>query len=263
MSNFEKEYYEFEQFWEGGSLEDAFTMLRINKTLELIPSEVTSLADIGCGNGVFINNLSLRRPEIRLLGVDRSSAALKYVKVDRIEASIESLPIKDEEFDCVTCLEVLEHIAAPVYRKSLEELIRISRKYIILSVPFDETIEAAYTKCPGCKSIFNRDLHLRKFNTADMKGLLNEWNFKCVDVFTTGELSHVRHLDKLNKYLYAEKYLEWNSPICPICGFAEKETKKKRSFVRRVKDAFYNRLISVWPKYKKCYWIIALYKKEM
>ncbi len=55
MESFEKEYYESETFWEGEMLQDAANQQRIKTTASLIPDDVDTLADIGCGNGVFIN----------------------------------------------------------------------------------------------------------------------------------------------------------------------------------------------------------------
>lgn len=49
------------------------------------------------------------------------------------EGSIYKLPYKDNSFDLVVCTEVLEHLDAPP--KVLNEILRTSRKYVLISVP--------------------------------------------------------------------------------------------------------------------------------
>ncbi len=52
-----------------------------------------------------------------------------YVEVE----SIYNLKRKDNEFDCIFVLEVLEHLDN--YKLALEEVFRVSRKYVVISVP--------------------------------------------------------------------------------------------------------------------------------
>ncbi len=62
MNGFERQYYEAEVFWEGDAVGDDNNISRIKETAALIPASVTSLADIGCGNGVFVNYLHAQHP---------------------------------------------------------------------------------------------------------------------------------------------------------------------------------------------------------
>ncbi|KKN76036.1 hypothetical protein LCGC14_0374260 [marine sediment metagenome] len=48
---------------------------------------------------------------------------------------IENLTYKDNEFDTVCCLEVLEHTLNPV--KAIKELKRVAKKRLIISVPLE------------------------------------------------------------------------------------------------------------------------------
>ncbi len=57
MNEFEKKYYEDESFWSDGMVTDESNIKRIKSTIELIPKDVKSLLDVGCGNGVFLNAL--------------------------------------------------------------------------------------------------------------------------------------------------------------------------------------------------------------
>jgi ubiquinone/menaquinone biosynthesis C-methylase UbiE len=53
-----------------------------------------------------------------------------------VQASIEELPFKDDTFDLVTCFEVLEHLPFEKFESLLRELSRVSRKVVLLSLPF-------------------------------------------------------------------------------------------------------------------------------
>jgi ubiquinone/menaquinone biosynthesis C-methylase UbiE len=178
MESFEKQYYESASFWEGEMLQDDNNKLRIKLTADLIPKGVKSLVDVGCGNGMFLNYLQKIRADLELLVIDRSETALSFVNTQKKVGDIISLPFEDNSFDCVTCLEVIEHLPHNIYEIALKELTRISKKYVIISVPFNEKIEDSYNKCPKCLSIFNYELHLRKYVKNDMAFLLNKLNPK-------------------------------------------------------------------------------------
>ncbi len=273
MSSLEQKYYEDPAFWEGGMLQDSRNMERFEKTYNLIPAEVKSIVDVGCGNGVFVNYISDKRSDLRVHALDRSSEALKYVKTDKTQGDLVSLPFPDNSFDCVSCLEVIEHLPIPMYNQALNELTRVSKKYVLISVPYQEVLEDSYTRCPSCKTIFNWELHLRNFNDESFKHLLDDHGYKNVKVDKAGGHRYLKYHKEFRKVFYPEQFLNWNSPICPLCGYEEKKE------VRRVGEATTNgievhapqrrKLISyitvlpklVWPKELKYYWIIGLFEK--
>jgi len=70
----------------------------------------TSILDVGCGDGRFLGLLSDAIP--RRVGVDLSDKAISYAKAFHPNVDYRCADIKDldENFDVVTCIEVLEHI---------------------------------------------------------------------------------------------------------------------------------------------------------
>lgn len=270
---FEQKYYEAEEFWTGNMVQDAANMKRIELTADFVGKDVRSLVDVGCGNGVFLNYLSQTKSGIDLTGTDRSVSALRFVKSNKVHASIESLPFEDQSFDCVTCLEVIEHLPTTIYPAALEELARISRKYIIISVPYKEVLEDSYTKCPSCKSIFNYELHLRSFDDGRINELFLSKGFKCVRTATTGSGVHFKGHRQFRKIFYPEQQMIWNSPICPICGYSQEKPTDPAEITSgksRAANLPSRKLISYlsalpklfWPKERKDYWIIALYERN-
>jgi 2-polyprenyl-3-methyl-5-hydroxy-6-metoxy-1,4-benzoquinol methylase len=273
MTEFEKNYYENDEFWKPGVL-GKIDQIRIEKTYALLPKEVINLLDVGCGNGIFCNYILEKNPQINITGLDRSNEALKHVLSNKIVGDIINIPFKNNEFDCVTCLQVLEHLPIEAYKNALKELTRVSNKYIIISVPLNERIEKNVTKCPICKTIFNVDIHLRSYSSLDVKMLLSDLNFKCISVITAGSVKKFIGLNYLMK-LQSPKRNKLNNnfkaPVCPICGFKNVnfnievsgeniKHKSEKKMVRFIKDF----ILGIWPKRKtKDYWIIALYQKKI
>jgi SAM-dependent methyltransferase len=73
----------------------------------------TSMLEVGCGTGVVLEAVAHRFPEMHLVGVDRSSEALRIAR-DRVSAQLVRSDAKDlafdGEFDVVGAFDVLEHI---------------------------------------------------------------------------------------------------------------------------------------------------------
>ena len=81
--------------------------------------------DVGCDEAV----LRKLAPELDYTGVDIGGAP--DVKLDLEKTS--HLPFADKSFDCVLCADVLEHLDN--LHTIFEELIRVSRRWVIISWP--------------------------------------------------------------------------------------------------------------------------------
>lgn len=98
----------------------------------------TSILDVGCGEGFSLNKLNENNIGEKLEGVDYSKEAISIGKklfpnLSLKQDSIYNLPYKDNTFDIVLSTEVLEHLENP--KKALREILRVSKKYILVSVP--------------------------------------------------------------------------------------------------------------------------------
>lgn len=100
--------------------------------------EIESVLDVGCGEGFTLNKLSEEGIGKKLEGVDFLKTAIDlgkkaHPKLTLNQGNIYKLEYKNNSFDLVMATEVLEHLEDP--RKGLKELIRVSKKYLLLSVP--------------------------------------------------------------------------------------------------------------------------------
>jgi uridylate kinase len=95
-----------------------------------------SCLDIGCGTGKLV--YYLRKLGIEAYGIEISHYALesarKEIKPYLQFGDITKIPHEDNSFDAVVTFDVLEHLERSRLRKSVEESIRISRKWIVHKV---------------------------------------------------------------------------------------------------------------------------------
>lgn len=112
----------------------------------LAPSAVL---DVGCGLGGMVQ--ALRDRGIDAWGVDPAPAlaTLSRVPAHHIRAPADRLPFASGAFDLVLCVDVLAHIPEPFVARSLRELARVCRGYLVIAVDcVDPTREGHVTIRP-------------------------------------------------------------------------------------------------------------------
>jgi SAM-dependent methyltransferase len=259
--NSEQKVYELENIWTDEWLSEADTK-RIEFLSKLVISKkVTSIADIGCGNGLFLNYLKNNYNDNfnRLCGIERSESAISKVNTEKYVASINSIPLKDKEFDFVSCQEVIEHLPNDIFQKSISELGRISSKYIMISVPYNEDLENSLVSCPSCKTRFNPEYHMRSFTSNELKALEDILGAKVI------EIGYINVIEYAFPKLLGKVFGVNNSfpihTICPMCGY--NENSKLTLSVRSTSSSGIKKIgKKIWPKKNRKRWIYALYKKS-
>ena len=178
-----------------------------------IPDRVGSILDVGCADGEFLHSLP---DSYRKTGVDVSSLPLKRVRCPTVVASVGGLPFRSLAFDLVTCFEVLEHLPQGTFRTALSELQRISRKYIVVTVPNRQNLEQALVRCPQCFCRYHPDWHVRSFEKRTLSPLFRDFRlFRLEECgpFTEdypGFLNFVCSLYRRDPPAHG---------VCPQCGF--------------------------------------------
>lgn len=215
-------YYDQFEGW-GGRLDDT-EKYRVNKTVSVIPNDVKSIIDIGCGDGRITNVLIGLQ---KIVGLDFSNAALKFVKCEKIRGSCVRVPLKDKSFDLALSNEVLEHLDQETFEMTTREIERIARKYILISVPYHQSLNQFKVKCGDCSYIYSLGTeageHVRSFNNDTLKSLFNKpFHLKYILYFGKSYNDPLLKLKHLLGYYYTSKYA-----LCPKCSSLRTFSRKK------------------------------------
>ena len=138
----------------------------IKHMLQNLPSDKSSLLDVGCGRGYWLKLLK-QQTNFNLTGCDLFEK-LEIPGVNYIRGDIEDLPFAAKSFDIVTCHHTLEHTRD--LKKAIAELKRITRKQLIIVVPKQKYY------------FYTLDLHLHFFPVKeDLTSLINIERYECID----------------------------------------------------------------------------------
>lgn len=191
---------------------------RLEATLDIVPEDARSAADIGCGDGRITNRLAEKIPEV--LGIDQAEAALEFLQppVRAISGTSEKLPLEDQCVDLVIITEVIEHLPGEVLTRTLNELQRVARKYIIIGVPFEEQLATKDIICPHDHTRFNVNGHLHRFDRKRLGGLLK--GFTLVRLIECGapRRFYYHPLLRVIKQRLGGTWARLPYSICPTCS---------------------------------------------
>lgn len=139
-----------------------------------------AIAEVGCAEGELLKHLHAIYPQARLHACDLDTGEVAKAKQNTSDLSVrftvqnaENLKkYQDNSFDLVTCCEVLEHVEKP--EKALAELARISRKFVLVSVP-NEPIWRVLNFCTGnyMKDWGNTPGHLNHWSLTSFQQFLS------------------------------------------------------------------------------------------
>jgi ubiquinone/menaquinone biosynthesis C-methylase UbiE len=127
--------YESENFITRFLLNNLFK--NIGRIKPLLPPDA-KLLEAGCGLGISSLRIHSMLPDYEMEVSDFDEIFIREMRANKFplkvtHESVLDLQRTDASFDCVFLLEVLEHIDD--YEKALSELFRVSKKYVVISVP--------------------------------------------------------------------------------------------------------------------------------
>ena len=165
--------YENPKIWESSPPDTVHE--RVSLTITAVPSDVRTILEVGSGNGQLID--TLYKAGYDPIALDISFNSLKLINSSkRVQSEASILPFPPNSFDLVLAFELLEHIPNSTFSSVLDEISKVARKYIIITVPFRERLEWNYA---------------RSFGDDELKYLFN--GFKCIDL---RKIVNVLHPDR-------------------------------------------------------------------
>jgi len=110
-----------------------------------------SVLEVGSGIGVV-------RSYLKSVGIQANNVDLDLELAPDIVGALPHLPFQSDSFDTVLCAQVLEHLPFALFEDCLLELARISRDYVVVSLPnsswYVKVLMKFSANSPGIKVFF-------------------------------------------------------------------------------------------------------------
>jgi SAM-dependent methyltransferase len=224
----------------------------------MIPPGVENILDVGCGDGAITNALGENH---EVVGLDFSEVALRHLKVEGVLGSADELPFPDRSFDLVLSSQLLEHLDQATYERSLAELRRVARRYLLVSVPYREDLHFRQIRCPRCGWRGHVWGHRRRFTAESLVAELRGFEALDVRVFGAPQPPHWPRwlLWPLQNLLHSFYSPTGQSPFCERCRNTDfSEARGIHGHFYRLKAALDRR----GGKPRMPFWVAALAKRE-
>jgi SAM-dependent methyltransferase len=186
---------------------------RLAVLAEVIPTSVRSILDVGCGVGLVSDRLADR---FRVTGVDLAPSVLRGASGPRICARASRLPLRSAAVDLVLCTQLIEHLGDDDLRATCAEMVRTSRRYVLVTTTFRENLAEASVRCPACRVVFNAYGHLRTFDRESVTALLPGCRVLELRTFAPRPIYPAALVTLNQRLLGAWRYELATS--CPHCG---------------------------------------------
>jgi hypothetical protein len=125
VAHFLRKFYSkmrYEHYWEHFNRQTF-----VSNGIKRLKLDASTILDVGGATG---NNLLLRFGIKKVITLDINPSA-------NIVANAADIPLEDNSYDVVTCIDMLEHVAREERAMVLSELIRVAGKAVFLVAPTD------------------------------------------------------------------------------------------------------------------------------
>lgn len=154
----------------------------IFRLLEPIYKKGVKILDAGCGRGDFSLEIAQRFSNSQVVGLDCVNEMLEIGKriaknqnnISSIKADLLNVPLPDNSFDITICNNTLHHIHKDDQEKALNELTRVTKKYLILEIKNKKNVYNLIQK----KKVGN--LIVYPTTIKKIKNILEKHNFKLI-----------------------------------------------------------------------------------
>ena len=171
--------------------------------LTLLVEKGKSYLDVACGKGKWGYLIKTsHKPPHYIVGGDLDKNLVKYVKNHKVYDDVvlfdgRYLPFRNDSFDFVLAIEVIEHVEKRDGQKLLNEVERVARERVILSTPL-----------LGARYWYNQKHHISRWTVGDLRKrgyVIRGVGFSFFGRFTTYRLAFV--LSPLAYYIPYMSYI--------------------------------------------------------
>lgn len=178
----------FNAFHKGNFVQRFWHRQKFKRVMNSIKSKNAKILDAGCGSGVLF---SLMPDSEFCVGFDMSKEQIKFAKRYSgrgfVIGDLKNMPFKENTFDFITIIEVLEHLNKEDAIKTLNRLNKLLRKggSLILTTPnyisLWPIIEIIWNKI---NPINYAKLHVNKMATKNVRQFLEQSDFNNIKIET-------------------------------------------------------------------------------
>lgn len=247
--------YEREALWDFPFLEDPYYRNKVRLLKGMIPEQVETILDVGCGNGAITNVFA---PCYRIVGGDRSWVALQHLCAQKVQLSADSLPFRSQSFDLVMSHQMLEHLPDEVFQRAITELERVAKRYLLVSVPYRDPLLHVRACCKECRCKYNIWGHLRNFNEVEeVRALFPNFSLQ-VHAFCGRENEYPTRPGLWVQQWIGGNWVTAPQAICPQCG---SKAQYQAGFLRRAVAVLTDRIDRHLPRMRAFWWLVCLFER--
>jgi SAM-dependent methyltransferase len=174
--------YQREQYAKGG-VGRWYWDYKDNVAFSCILPHHQTILDLGCGEGVGLEKLTLRFPAKMVMGIDLEPENVEIClrhNLRALRSSIYELPFGNSTVDACICIDVLEHLERPV--EALEEARRVlsTAGRLIIIVPHDRNFLLARLAFGMVKEAFYDSGHVKQWRPGELSRLLQSEGFRVI-----------------------------------------------------------------------------------
>jgi len=244
---------QFDHVYRSNVMSSSKGQQRVAWLVSHVPSDAMQILDLGAGRGRIANALKERGH--RVVALDFSLVGLQQCDALKVQSSVAQLPFRASTYDLVICSEVLEHLTPELRTATLREMDRVSRRYILITVPNNEDLRVMQVKCNHCQSVFHAHGHLTSFTLPSLADLLP---YRPVKLLTSGHCERGWRGPLLVLRHRVLSCYAWDTLLmCPTCHSLALQPPQ-RSFAVKILD----KLNHLMAPAREAGWLLVLFDKQ-
>ncbi len=166
--------------YQKGGIGSWFRRYRDRRVFRRLKKEWHVIIDLGCGEGITLEQLIERFPEKRCVGIELNKQNVETCRSYRLpvlNGNVYHLSIKTGSADCCLMMDVIEHL--DFHENVLKEIYRILKPSgtLILVFPNDRNFYWSRLLCFKWKEAYHDPGHVKRWNPKEMKDVLERMGF--------------------------------------------------------------------------------------